>query len=1092
MSDKIWNGHQQKAISARNKSVVISAAAGSGKTSVLAERVLRLIEEGGDIERMLVVTFTNLAAGEMKERIYLRLQDAGSDPRLAAQAEKCAHADISTIHAFCGRVIRDNFDHAGVSPTFTVADEARVRLIRQSALDQTIEAAMQDKRMHRFFLKFAARGDTEGIKAVVDAIYSRVISQRDPGAWLDAAEKNFDSKEFAAVLFNEYHQMVIDAANSASIHLMARSDIWRIRGFDAEADGSEAERIKLLRAAQNITTDDAALPGIGHIFLPRVKGAPNRESATHENRAAKCFDGLCEYAGGFLARVSEEMKSTAEDGKIFIDLTRAFIKAYAAAKRRKNVLDHDDQIHFALKALSVPDIAQRYRDKYTHVFVDEYQDINDAQNAIINQIRRDGNDFLVGDVKQCIYMFRESNPDLLKARCGALRETGLIEMNTNYRSAPGIIDFINGVMCFMMKEQAGGVDYTGGQRLEAGRDGQGCVEVVLAGRDDGDKLEAEGIEIAGYIKRLVGNGYHYRDIAVLRPEVSVSGKHILKILSDAGIPVISGFESADMRFGEVGVFCNLLSLVDGRVSDIALLSVMRYPYFGFTEPEFAHIRISRRQTNAEDKSFYDAVHTFEENSGLGQKVKSFLDTIAYYRRLSQCLKLSDFLMRLRQEAAFEEYALTSPGAKSSAGAISAFLGAAMKAESLGDALDIADKMGAARDMQSPGEVDGVYLTTIHKSKGLEFPVVMLSGMHKAINKSDAAGSVLVGRALGLGLDIIDEQTRTKRPTLHKKAISRNMKRETISETVRLLYVGMTRAIERLVIFGAGTELKEKWLEEAYAGWQHDAVTYFDLVMPALNMACAADGKDIADVVQIVQGEPVCAQKADRAERLRALFDQAAATAPEDIFAGYAYAADIGVPSKVSVSALKKMGEPETLRPQFPPSEYMDISAAERGTLMHRVLQKIGIGEKSEARVRECVQSMAKEGVIGSQLEEHVDAARIAVFLHSDLAARARKADRCFFEAPFCLNLSAKEAGLADSEERVIVQGVIDMCFIENGNFVIVDYKTDNVDSADIKEVAQKYKVQLDLYGKALERITCLPVKEKYIYYLSAGEAVRLP
>ncbi len=308
------------------------------------------------------------------------------------------------------------------------------------------------------------------------------------------------------------------------------------------------------------------------------------------------------------------------------------------------------------------DIAKRYRDKFRHVFVDEYQDINDVQNAIIKLIQRDTNDFLVGDVKQCIYMFRESNPDLLKKRCKELADSGLIEMNINYRSERKIIDFINGVMHFMMSENAGGVEYKGGQRLEAAKQGEGQVEIVLVDIRDKDSIISEGGEIARCIKKLKADGYKYKDIAILRPEVSNTGKDIAKILSDMDIPVVRGFDSVDTSFSEISVFINLLSLIDRGTSDIALLSVMRYPHFGFTETELAKIRIKQqtRKTD-EDKSFFHAVRTFREDSELFEKVQRFLDEIANYKKLSEALMLPDFLMRLRLLAEFSEYAITSPG-----------------------------------------------------------------------------------------------------------------------------------------------------------------------------------------------------------------------------------------------------------------------------------------------------------------------------------------------------------------------------------------------------------------------------------------------
>ncbi len=1097
MSEKVWNDFQQQAIDAQDMSVVVSAAAGSGKTSVLSERILRLIKQGEDIERMLIVTFTNLAASEMRERIYSSIEQAGrlSDTaRLAAQAEKCAFADISTIHSFCIRVIRDNFEHAGVSPKAVIADIPEIMLLKERAMDQTMQNAAGE--LSQFILRYSQRGDTAGIKKIVHSIYNRVISTRHPEAWLQKAQENFESDEFVYTLFDSYKRMALGAAENASWHLKHRSDIWRLRGFFEQELISEAERISMKKAVQAITVDNIAIPELSGISV-KAKGAPNGESAAHTKRADKCLESVRGYTNDFYCMTKKELLETAGSGKIFIQLTRDFSKRYAQAKRAKNVLDHDDTIHFALKALSVPDIAKRYRDKFAHVFVDEYQDINDAQNAIIKSIQRDKNDFLVGDVKQCIYMFRESNPDLLKKRCEELSKTGLIEMNINYRSEKNIIDFINGVMHYMMTEDAGGVEYKGGQRLEAAKTGGGHVEIILAGNEEYDDITAEGYEIAERIRKLVKKGYEYKDIAILRPEVGGSGKHLAKILSDMDIPVVRGFDSVNSGFSEIDVFINLLSLIDGGVSDIALLSVMRYPYFDFTETQLAKIRINQTKNSHtdEDKSFFHAVKTFREDSKLMEKVQSFLNEIARYKKLCKALRLPDFLMKLRQQAQFREYALTSAEGASSDNAISSFISkvSSMKLSSIKEVLEIADKaMSNSEVTQSPGETNSVYITTIHKSKGLEFPVVILSGLHKRIEKRDASGPVLVGRELGLALDTIDETTRIKKPTMHKRAVAANIAKETISEKVRLLYVGMTRAIERLIITGAGNSIKPRWTEDKFLGWQHSAATYLDLLIPAVNMACRQNGTDINNIISISDGKSQNATKTDKKKSLDELFKNAAKAEPEDIFIGYDKAEDIGVPSKVSVSALKKKQEEKVFEYMHLPSQDTEISAAERGTLMHKVLQKIGLGEKSAEQVDICVEQLIEDGVIEKELKKHIDIKALAGFLQSDLAARGAAAEKCFFEAPFCLRMSADEAKIVQSKESVIVQGVIDLCFVENGEWVIVDYKTDKVSEENIKEAAQKYKVQIGLYSKALEDITDLRVKEKYIYFLSVNKKVQMP
>lgn len=1090
-----WNAHQQSAIDARGKSIVVSAAAGSGKTSVLTERVLRLVEEGEDIERMLIVTFTNLAASEMRERIYKRLQEASlQSPRLAAQAEKCTFADISTLHKFCGRLIRDNFEQAGTSPAFAIADDAQTGRLKQAALDHAIEQAMADEKLLPRIRKFAHRGDTENIRRIVHAIYNRAVSLKDPKGWLKAARAHFDGGAFIGVLFDEIGRMARDAAMAAQPYLQARTALWDERGFSAEAKMCACECAAFLRSVKSLQMGSVALPEASHIVV-KQKGAPNRESSSLTNRANKQFETLREYQGDFAAKVNAELSKTADDGRFFIDLTLMFMARYAMLKRAKNLLDHDDTMHFAIKALRSEEVAARCRSRYAHVFVDEYQDINEAQHAIIERLMRGGNDFLVGDVKQCIYTFRESNPDLLIRRCDELMGNGLIEMNTNYRSTPPVIDFINGVMRHMMSADAGGVNYEGGQVLCAGAEGSGCVEIVLAGREeDGDNLSAETAQIVRQVKKLTAKGYDYGDIAVLRPEMRSSGRQIAAALARAGIPAVNGFGAADADFAELTVFKNLLMLIGGRGDDTVLLSVMRYPYFGFTEPDFAQIRLLQ-QPGGEDKSFSHAVRTFAQVGALGDKVRGFLAQIERYARLCACMKLPDFLHSLRQEVQLRAYALTSPGGVGCDAAISTFIDAvaAQKPASLADVLDVADRLGTTREaQQSPSGSGSVYLTTIHKSKGLEFRAVLLCGLHKVIDQRDVKGEVLVGRGLGLALDVMDEQTHIKCPTLHKLAVARGLKREKISETVRLLYVGMTRAIEHLVLLGAGAEIREAWCENKPEGWQHSAYKHFDLLMPAIHMACQDRGLSLEDVVQLTEPESAEEEPQDKAQRLAAFFCQAEKVTPAELFEGYAYEQDMGVPSKVSVSALKRRSEKTLLRPTFVPSDTEGVTAAQRGTLTHRVLERIGLGLKTSEQVREFVTQMEKQGIIETGMKAHVDAQTISAFLDSEIASRARQSPKCLLEQPFCLQMSADECGIKQgSDEPVIIQGVIDLCFLEDEQWVVVDYKTDAITPAGARAAAEKFALQLELYAQALSRITGLGVKQKYVYFLSADTAICL-
>ncbi len=458
------------------------------------------------------------------------------------------------------------------------------------------------------------------------------------------------------------------------------------------------------------------------------------------------------------------------------------------------------------------------------------------------------------------------------------------------------------------------------------------------------------------------------------------------------------------------------------------------------------------------------------------------------------MRVPDFLHKLRQEVNLRAYALTSPGAAACDAAISAFINAvsAQKPAGMAEVHDIAERLTTGREtQQNPKDAGGVYLTTIHKSKGLEFRAVILAGMHKKIDQRDVSGSVLVGRSLGLALDVLDESTHIKSPTLHKLAVARSLKREKISETVRLLYVGMTRAIEQLVLLGAGVELKEKWCETKPKGWQHSAVTHFDLLMPAVNMMCRGQGKTLEDYVRIAQPEIAEQMVPDKSQSLEEFFNLAKSAKPADIFEDYKYAQDIGVPSKLSVSALKRMSEKPLFRPVFVPAQADDITPAQRGTLTHTVLKHIGLEKKTQEQVRSLVGELEQRGVIAERSQTHVDAAAICGFLQGGLAGAPRGRPKvCLLEQPFCLQMKARECKIsADSDERH--SGRDDLCFQENGKWVVVDYKTDAVSKAEAPLAANKYAVQLTLYAQALARITRKPVAAAYVYFLSAGSAVLL-
>ena len=983
-------------------------------------------------------------------------------------------SDISTIHVFCNSLIRDNFEYAGVSPTFSLASDADTALLKQRALDSAVES-LEDK-TGSFFKRYAPRANTSGIKSTVLKIYNRIISTPDPAGWLKNAQNSFESDEFIYLLFEEFKTLLSSAAQQASGLLSQRSDAWKQKGFHDEAAQSENERIEMLQKIDTADIRNVMIPDLPPV--ERFKGAPYGEVSRLTNKANSCFEDFKKYSGDFFNIIKTQQSEAGQDGSIFIALTAQFMKTYAKLKREKNVLDHDDSLHFANKVLSNENIAKRYQQRYSHVFVDEYQDINNVQHTIINRIKKQDNDFFVGDVKQCIYMFRESNPDLLIRRCKELEGSGLIEMNTNYRSAPAVIDFINAVMHNMMTEKIGGVSYTGGHRLSAGKIGDGSIKICLPQSSTPAKTEA--LAIAANINELIENGYDYGDIAILRPEVSGGGSAIVKTLSDMGIPVSSGFNTSDPAFSDVAVYVNLLKVIDGSADDVAILCVMRYPSFGFTEPEFAKIRIAADKNL---RTFEEALLVFKEDTPLGKKVTGFFKKIDYYRLLSDSLSLPDFLMRLRHEALFDEYAAAAPSGSDRTSALLSFISSASAMTHISGVIEVADRIMSNLETSTTVDTDSVFFTTIHKSKGLEFPAVILSGMQKRINQSDAQNAVLIGRKLGLALDISDTETHIKTPTLHKKIVSEEMRNEKICETVRLLYVGMTRAKERLIICGAIKNPSKKWEEPKPEDWQLDATSYLDLIMPAVYMM---DG-DVPEI-ESCEYEDWSAANQDKSKLLLEFFAQAERIElPKE---PCAYHPKERIPSKLSVSAIKRQQADEDYTPSYLPTGDGEL-AAKRGTLLHMVLQKISLSEKTPEEVSSFIDALTEEGLADKELAAQIDPIAVSRFLSSLTARRAAASDKCLFEAPFCLKLPANEAGIADSDEPVIIQGVIDLCFTEDKAWVIIDYKSDKITEGTAKQAAQKYEVQLELYSKALSSITNLPVKEKAIYFLETGQQINI-
>ena len=1137
-----WTDEQLQAIQARGEHILLSAAAGSGKTTVLVERVLRLVtEDGADIDRMLVVTFTRAAASDMRAKLsrQLNARAAAGDRRCRDQLLKLERASISTVHSFCADFLRAHFESAGVDPAFRVLDDAVADRLRDEAMTEAMEEAYADMDEGLRALDYG-RGPG-GVRAAAELLLGHMEERPDPEAWLAAAcrcdedalarwqnELKAAARRSAATALVQLRQALMLPGCPVSYREAMERDVQTLVGMQSLEDYDEWFRALCefkatpARAKKGEASEDLDT-------VKRLRGAATK--AVQDARLLKLP----------LVTAREDARRLAPQLARLSAIARRASALFEARKAEQSGLTYADLEHCTLRALQNPDVARGARERYDYVFVDEYQDTSDLQEALIQRLCRADNLFMVGDVKQSIYRFRLAEPRLFLekyARYGAGEGGRLLPLTRNFRSRRGILEFVNLVFERAMTGGDAEVTYDALARLNPGDpaaplstdvdirliDAEAEPETGADGADDGDEalaevqtVEREGMLIARMIREMMDAdaGLRYRDFAILTRSKAGAFSAMMPLLLAAGIPAYADGQLGYYGSVEITWLLSMLRLIDNRRSDVALIAALRAPVVGLSADELAAIRIAER-----DVPYVDAALAYarEKEDGLARRLRTFFDRLDSWRLRLGSLGLGEFVRMVLDESGFYAYAGALPGGaqrqanldqfaadagrfdREISGSLTRFLGYTDHLIQQGDG-DAAHLLGENDDV--------VRLMSVHKSKGLEFRVVFGAQLEKRYRVEKTSAPLVTHRELGMGMNYVDPELRTRRMTLPQAAVIERQRCEDAAEEMRILYVMLTRAQEKLVLVGSvrGAEkAMKRW--QALSAAPFAAASHLDLIMAA-RCGAEAEGLALHSSLEICPAGDIRAPEAASRDA-KALFEAVMADPgryidPEllgEMAWEYPDALAPDKPLKLTASGLlRELEGPGQLaelaeRPRFMAQAPERMTGAERGTAYHRCMQLLdldALAGQSGAALRASVAAQLDDFAARRLLEpgqrEAVRAELLANFLESDVGLRLRRAETVRREWPFNALLRAGDA-LTEEEagrfagEDILVQGTVDCCFIEDGAWVLLDYKTDRTDDMDL--LRAHYQRQLGIYALALERITGRRVSQRLLCLTASG------
>ena len=1183
-----WTSEQQKVIDLRNRNILVSAAAGSGKTAVLVERIIRRLTEDDtptDVDRLLIVTFTEAAAAEMKERIGAaiekKLEERPGDIRLERQATLIHSAQITTIHSFCLAVIRDHFHVIGIDPGFRIAEEGELKLLKQDVLEELLEECYAEAKEEflDFTERFGSGKSDKKIEEIILKMYEYSRSYPRPDRWLDQCVKAYESEDLEVRAEERVRMRAADIERvlERGLKICEEPDGPYMYGDMLDSDLKELER---LQRAENFDAMYSAAAGFKWKRLSSRKDdtvSPDKKEKVKKLReqAKSLLKGMQEdYFYAPREVWQQDMQDALPSVVTLTELVKRFAHMLDEKKRLRNMIDFNDMEQFALAILTeekdgelVPSaVAGEYQDRFDEVMIDEYQDSNLVQETILTSVSRvsrgEYNIFMVGDVKQSIYSFRLSRPELFmeKYNTYSLKDsvTQRIDLHKNFRSREEVLDSVNDIFRQIMKKELGGIEYDDSAALypgaefpplPSGKEDFCKSELLLLDKEDTrgeDERQAEARMIARRIRELIRDGVvldketreyrrvQYRDIVILTRSIRGWAEVFSSVLGEEGIPAYSVSREGYFETYEVSVLLDYLKILDNARQDLPLAAVLTSVFGGLDTRELAEIRIAYPNV-----PFYNAAAMCAKGDAaedacmeeLRGKLRRFYDQVRYFREKVPYTPIHELLEEIIDKTGYGLYIAAMPGGAQRMANVemlteraAAFEGTSYKGlfnfvRYIAQLKKYDVDYGEAGIMDE--QADTVRIMSIHKSKGLEFPIVFVAGMGKKFNTQDTKGSVLLHPDWGAGVDLIDLKRRTKTPTFLKKMIREETALENLAEEMRILYVALTRAKEKLIMTGAAKITEDGAVSDISSVFRAEgAKCYLDWGLPCILSDETGKVKQESPVeVSVFRAEDLTPQQEETqaevvAEDVLRNWDASQVYEPElrerlDAQIDYVYPfEDEGkMKLKFTVSELKKWAslaeeageemyeEPVVvpLIPEFLKEEEI-LTGAPRGSAYHKLLELLDFTVDYDVEnLIAAVQQLRQEGRLTDEMTECIRPKDILRFLGCRSGKRMADAARngkLYKEQPFVLSVDASEIYPEDcSGEKILVQGIIDVYFEEPDGLVVLDYKTDKVRTGN--ELKEKYHAQLDYYAQALEQLTEKPVKEKIIYSFTLGEEIEV-
>lgn len=1167
-----WTEQQQAAIDNRSKNLLVSAAAGSGKTAVLVERIIRsVIDDNTNIDRFLVVTFTNAAASGMKEKIKEAIISSMNEKNgafLKKQLGQIGNSSISTMHSFCFDIIRKYFYLIDLDPDFKIMDTNDSEIILEETVNDLLERRYEEKDSGFLLLidSFSENRGDERIVSLVKKLYKTVLSYPNPIGWLSNAvdQLNVNSNDMDDTLwirilrsegekYLDFAESVIkdaisicpedlpyldtlkeDLSNLYSLKDLLEKDFER---FYMTAGVLSHPRLKTLRKDKKEMFDQDLIEEV-KFLRDKYKKTVDKMKKQMPRRGYSAMAGDLE----FMYPIMKSLYSFVED-------------LHSEFKRRKKEmksLDFNDAEHMALEILEEDEAAGYYRNKFQYIYVDEYQDSNGIQEELINRVKRENNLFMVGDVKQSIYRFRQADPTLFIEKYNRYGNTSdkdcLVLLNRNFRSRGEILDFTNYLFSKLMNEELGEIDYNEDAYLYQGSSFESCerpleinvIEKKIEESEEGQEEEfvdqellelktneLEARFIAGKIKKLMMEETYdakckcwrkirYSDIVILLRSAANWASVFEDVFYDEGIPFYSDVSNSYFDTVEIKVMLNVLRLIDNFKQDIPLISVLRSPVGGFSIDDLVKIRRLKK-----DGEFFSAFLKSEEleDEKLEKKIGKFNAKIDEWRYKSRTISLSRLLWEIMIDTKYYYFNGLMKNGNLKQANLRLLVDRAESFQKdgysgLSDFIEYMDRIKkSSGDMITAkilGENDDVVrLMTIHKSKGLEFPVVICAGLNKKFNKSDLTGDLITSRKCLLAPKYINREESIYKETLPRFASKIQINRENLSEEMRVLYVALTRAVDKLVLTGTVddfTKWKDKWKKEkidyintlsasSYLDWLGYVLNKEDSRYEIHKVAISNFAKSMDDESLETRD---CLERILRGEWRD---DEIYESINRNMNWKYEFGEKSLVPDKITVTDIKELsGNTENPRNRIPAlrdiplfkSRSSKFTPAEIGTINHSVLQLINLsGDMDHDYIKDSINEMIKKKQLTEEEAGVVETEKIMDFYSSSLGKRMLQSQEVYREQPFILKKSAGDIlkGLEKGRE-VLVQGVIDCYFKEKGELVLVDYKTDRAFD-DTGRLVEQYSPQIHTYREALEKLTGLKVKESYLYLINSSKAIKV-